>query len=284
MMQASHSAETATHTAKLNATYTATHQSVRAEVLGGLTPASLPRFLASVGNVAEAKQALAGGAEIIDIKDPAHGALGAASDADVMAIIQCVAAQGEQRRLVSATVGDLPLDAGQLVPVCAARAKTGVDIVKVGLIPGAARLACVTALGPLARQHPMIVVLFADREGDRLDELELLLRSLGSNGFLGVMIDTFDKRAGSLTAQWSPATTRGFVSSAHDCELLCGLAGSLSLADIADLAPMGADVLGFRGALCDGFRSEALQSSRVQLVSQAMHTARADLMGAAPHG
>ena len=46
-----------------------------------------PAFLASVTNAAEAETALAGGADIIDCKDPSSGALGALDLAAVREIV-----------------------------------------------------------------------------------------------------------------------------------------------------------------------------------------------------
>ena len=64
-----------------------------------------PRFLASVRDRHEARLAAALGADVIDLKEPRHGALGAVARDEQRAIL---AALGEQRPVVSATVGDLP--------------------------------------------------------------------------------------------------------------------------------------------------------------------------------
>jgi dihydroneopterin aldolase len=62
-------------------------------------------FLASVRDAAEAEMALACGADIIDLKDPSQGALGAVSLDAIASTVRCVAG----RAPVSATIGDLPL-------------------------------------------------------------------------------------------------------------------------------------------------------------------------------
>ena len=66
-----------------------------------------PGLLVSVRSAAEAVAALAGGADVIDVKEPDRGPLGAA-DPDTMAEIVCVVAG---RVLVTAAAGEL-LDIG----------------------------------------------------------------------------------------------------------------------------------------------------------------------------
>src|SRR5437879_2488209 len=62
-----------------------------------------PGLLVSVRSSEEAAAALAGGAHVIDIKEPAHGSLGRADDQTVSAVLACVAG----RRPVSAALGEL---------------------------------------------------------------------------------------------------------------------------------------------------------------------------------
>src|SRR5438067_2429694 len=59
------------------------------------------RLLVSVADAAEARAALAGGADIIDAKEPRHGALGAVAPDVLRAIRNAVAV----RRPVSAALG-----------------------------------------------------------------------------------------------------------------------------------------------------------------------------------
>ena len=66
----------------------------------GRGPDRTPGMLASVTSVAEAEAALAAGADLIDLKEPARGALGAL---DLDTVVAIVAAVGG-RRPVSATV------------------------------------------------------------------------------------------------------------------------------------------------------------------------------------
>ncbi|MBX6320509.1 MAG: hypothetical protein IRY94_01655, partial [Rhodospirillaceae bacterium] len=114
-------------------------------------------FLASVASPAEARIVHDAGADIIDLKAPAAGALGALPAATIRAV---VARLGRQACL-SATVGDLPPQPALLAAAAARTAALGVDFVKVGLFPGGDAEACLAALGAVAAGGVRIVaVLF----------------------------------------------------------------------------------------------------------------------------
>lgn len=203
-------------------------------------------LLASVSDTREALLALAGGADIIDLKDPARGALGAVPAEIQRQVVQLIGG----RRPVSATVGDLPMNPACLTAAVLRTAATGVDLVKIGLYDLPAGMDCVTTLGQTCAQRvPLIAVLFADQQPD----LEWL-PDLAAAGFHGVMLDTADKAAGRLLQHASIETLQAFVQRAHGLGLLTGLAGSLRIEDIPTLLPLAADYLGFRGALCVGRR------------------------------
>src|SRR3954469_22907203 len=71
----------------------------------GLRQVSVPptRLLVSVRSAAEAEAALAGGADIIDVKEPSRGSLGMADET----VIQDVVATVAGRAPVSVALGDL---------------------------------------------------------------------------------------------------------------------------------------------------------------------------------
>jgi uncharacterized protein (UPF0264 family) len=229
-------------------------------------PATAPRFLASVRTAEEACIALAGGADIIDAKEPRAGALGAVPHEVLLAIVAAV----NGARPVSATIGDCPV--GEAAARAYATAETGVDFVKLGLFDVPSR----DAFSALARCAGdgirLIAVMFADLHPDFA-----LIPCLADAGFAGVMLDTAEKGRG-LRAHLADAALVEFLQRARKYQLLAGLAGSLKPADARALLPLAPDVLGFRGALChDGARGEALAPERV--------TAMRNLIGAGanPH-
>jgi len=213
-------------------------------------------LLASVTDVEEARLAAAGGADIIDLKNPAAGALGALPPKTLRAVRTAL-----PTRTLSATIGDLPPYPGPVTEAVRRTAACGVDYVKIGLFPGGDLDATLKALQPLTADCRLIAVLPADY----LIALSLL-ETLAKFGFAGVMLDTADKAKGPLTAIRPPAFLERFVRQAKRLGLMTGLAGSLRLEDIDRLLPLAPDYLGFRGALCDGGRTACLDTRRLQAI------------------
>jgi len=199
-------------------------------------------MLASVNSVAEALLVLSADVDIIDLKQPALGALGALDIAKVKQIV----AEIDGRCPVSATIGDLPMQPDPVFNAVKAMAETGIDYIKVGFFPGDDWHGTVKKLSALTGQnHALIAVLFADTQPD-LGIISLLKEA----GFAGVMLDTMNKQKGSLTQLMANMEIGQFVSQVKARQLVCGLAGSLRLEDIPELMPYQPDYLGFRGALC----------------------------------
>jgi (5-formylfuran-3-yl)methyl phosphate synthase len=206
-------------------------------------------FLASVRDPAEAELAVLAGADVIDLKDPAEGALGAVDRGTSMAIVAAVAG----RRPVSATIGDVPMDPVRVREAVADRVTLGVDYIKIGLFPGGDPRAALAALEPLAQRKALVLVLFADAM-----PRFAAVAAAAAMGARGVMLDTWEKSAGSLRAHLDHQALSAFVADAKAHGLMVGLAGSLTRDDIAPLLALRPDLLGFRGALCQGPRDAAL--------------------------
>lgn len=229
----------------------------------GERDARVTAVLASVASAQEAEIALAAGADLIDFKDPARGALGALAPDVVADGIARIA----RRRPTSATIGDVPMEPAAIEQAVSALAHVGLDYVKVGAFPGNDEDAAFAALARCAqRGRRIVLVLFADRSPD----FGLVTRARAA-GLAGVMLDTADKARGRLTNHVSLPDLERFVALAREAGLMCGLAGSLRLDDIPRLVACAPDYLGFRGALCAGSRSAGLDSARVRAVCTAMH-------------
>jgi uncharacterized protein (UPF0264 family) len=225
------------------------------------------RLLASVRSVSEASIALAGGADIIDAKEPEAGALGRLAPATLAAILRAVDGQCP----VSATIGDMGLAPRPVRAAAEALAASGVDIVKIGLFEGDLA-GTLRALQPFAEKGiRLVAVAFADR---RPDLAELVARC-AEVGFYGIMLDTADKQAGPLTAHVSSPALASFIAAARRTGLFTGLAGSLRLSDVAAVARLSPDYLGFRSALTAGRRADALDLQAVRAVRGALDQASA---------
>jgi len=233
----------------------------------------MTRLLASVRSAAEAALAVAGGADIVDAKEPSAGALGRVEPATLRAIVREVGGC----RPVSATIGDLELAPDVVAAAVEATARDGADIVKIGVFTSDLA-ATWRALGTLAaRGFRLVAVVFADRALDLRDISERCAEA----GFYGVMLDTADKKSGALTAHLDHAALAAFIARAKDLGLVSGLAGSLGIDDIDRLAPLGADYLGFRSALTVGGRSTALDAESLRRVRQALDSKSATAIAGA---
>jgi dihydroneopterin aldolase len=210
----------------------------------------MTRFLASVRCGVEAQAALAAGADIIDLKDPARGAVGALDAGVIAACVTAVAGRAE----VSATVGDLPMEPTTVRSAVLATAATGVDYIKLGVFPDGDARSCLDLLAAETKAVRLILVVFADASPG-FDVVQEAARI----GAAGVMLDTARKDGRSLPDHLPPGRIADFVAAARAQDLLVGLAGSLRARDVPWLLRLEPDLVGFRGALCrDGARGAAL--------------------------
>lgn len=238
----------------------------------------MTRFLASVRDGVEAEMALGAGADIIDLKDPHQGALGALDPGTIEACVRGIAG----RAPVSATIGDLPLQGQPIRDAVLATAASGVDYVKLGLFPGDGE-GSLNLLQAETAQVRLILVLFADALPD-FDAIAAAARI----GAEGVMLDTAGKDSGSLLEHVSLDALARFMAAAKAEGLLVGFAGSLRASHVPELLALEPDLLGFRGALCrGGARSASLDpvacaAIRALIPQMPAHSAPGALAGPRP--
>ena len=231
-------------------------------------------LLASVATLDEVEIAVTNGADIIDLKDPEKGTLGAWVLTDIAQAVRRVAG----RRPVSAAAGDPihPVDQGKrLKEGWTALASSGVDTVKFALgFDGydRHRLAIVAeiAWGPV-RPVAVIAADQARQSGVRLDDPSWL-SALIEVGCRGLMLDTADKTCGRLTDFVSGSVLSAFIIASRGLGLEVGLAGSLGLNDVALINRLAPDIAGFRGALCvRGDRNGRLDPERLWHLREVLH-------------
>ena len=229
----------------------------------------MSKLLASVRSLEEARAVQTAPVDVLDLKEPRQGALGALDIGIVREIVRLFTG----RCALSATVGDLPPNPEIIAKKVTELATAGVDYIKIGFFDSTYFASCTGALQPLAKRHALIGVLFADR----LNDFEGPCRLLGNAGFTGVMLDTADKSGGSVREVADHRRLRQFVRTAHETGLLCGIAGSLKLADIEPLVSLAPapHYLGFRTALCrDGRRNNPICAKAAAEVAEKLRRAR----------
>lgn len=229
--------------------------------------AHAPQLLISVTTIEEAKIALDNGADVIDLKDPSAGALGALPIANIQAIVAYVSAYSSQK-LTSATIGDLPMLPELLVEQVARLAATNVDIVKVGFFEVADYQPCLDALHLIIAQAgvKLIAVLFAEYPYPAG-----LIAAIKQAGFIGVMLDTADKNGLTLIDYYAEQSRDNFAKIVFNHGLQLGLAGSLKLQHIATLKAMQPTYIGFRGGVCEGSqRTRMLNAEKISAIRKTM--------------
>jgi dihydroneopterin aldolase len=215
-------------------------------------------MLASVTGPAEAEVALEAGADIIDLKDPSAGALGALPGEIVRNTVARIAA----RRQTSAVTGDLPMLPDTVRAAAEAMAECGVDYVKVGIFPSEHAREVIAALEETAGRTNVVAVLFADLTPDFA-----LIDACADAGFAGAMLDTARKGGGRLIEHLDLLSLERFIARCHARGLLAGLAGSLEAPDVPRLLPLAPDLLGFRSALCRaGDRKDELDPQTIAVI------------------
>lgn len=224
------------------------------------------RLLVSVRNAEEARAALAGGAEIIDAKEPALGALGPVSVDELRVIIEAV----NGMRPVSAALGDAG-DASSLASAARAAAEVGAMFVKVGFADvreiGAVRERLARVMdGALLPTSPCAVVAVAYADWDEVGGAapSTVLAAAAAEGAMGVLVDTVRKDGAGLFRCLGRAALSSLVREARARSLLVALAGRITVDDLSFAYEAGAEIVGVRGAACEHGREGRVRESRVR--------------------
>jgi len=233
-------------------------------------PTLQPGLLVSVRSSAEAKAALAGGADLIDVKEPSRGSIGRADDAVIAAVLRAVAG----RKPVSAALGDVRDFAGPY-------SRPGLSYWKLGLA-GCARqperfwqtivrsfTSVESETAPLQR---MALVAYADWQRADAPPPGMVLALARAQRCGGIVVDTFCKD-GSTLLDWL-----ALPELARLCELCradgmhVALAGSLTPREIPLLSHLRPTWFAVRGAACrKGERESMIDEERVRELAGIVH-------------
>ena len=224
------------------------------------------KLLVSVVDAGEARTAAAAGADIVDVKNPAEGSLGAPSPAVIASVRAAVPAELP----VSAAIGDMPNLPGTAALAALGAARTGATFVKLGLWGVSTEDDAVGLLRAVRDAVPdAVVVAAAYADAARVAHAplapELLPRVARAAGVGACLVDTAVKDGRGLLQWLSPDTLASLVADAHAAGLEVALAGALSAEDLPVVLDTGADIAGVRSAACgDGRRSAPLDAARVR--------------------
>jgi (5-formylfuran-3-yl)methyl phosphate synthase len=224
------------------------------------------RLLVSVTDADEARVAVDAGVDIVDVKNPAEGALGAPGPGVLGRVREVVPPE----RSLSAAIGDLPNLPGTAALAALGAARSGAAYVKVGLWGTSSTDEAVALLraarDAVAGSATVVAAAYADAErvaGRPLppgDVVEAARRA----GVAGCLLDTAVKDGRGLFEWLAPDALTTLVADGHAAGLEMALAGALRVEDIALVRATGADIAGVRGAACrDGRRSAPLDAERI---------------------
>ncbi|MDM8537364.1 (5-formylfuran-3-yl)methyl phosphate synthase [Desulfobacterales bacterium HSG17] len=215
------------------------------------------QLLISVVNENEAKTASKGGADIIDVKNPHEGALGANFPNVIRRIRQCTPSVLS----VSAAIGDAPDKPGATALAALGASVCNVQYVKVGLYGTKTPQQAEFLLKEVCRavkeyDSGIKIIAAAYADAHRIGALPPMESPSVSSeaGADGCMLDTAVKDGKTLFSHLGEEELRKFVQNCHKQGLVCALAGSLAEADIPRISKIGPDIIGFRSAACIGDR------------------------------
>lgn len=193
--------------------------------------------------------------DIVDVKRPAEGSLGANFPWVIKAIREAVPAD----KPVSATVGDVPYKPGTVAQAALGAVVSGATYIKVGLYgcttPDQATDVMRGVVRAVKDHRPdAFVVASGYADAHRIGSVNpLSLPDIARrSGADAAMLDTAVKDGTRLFDHVPPDVCAEFVGLAHEANLLAALAGSVKAADLGALTRIGTDIVGVRGAVCEG--------------------------------
>jgi len=225
------------------------------------------RLLVSPINAVEAEAAMAGGADILDVKNPREGSLGA----NFPWVIRSVAEVAAGRVPVSATIGDFDFKPGTASLAALGAAFSGADYIKVGLLKIRDRDEAAEMLRPLVRSvkefdanKRLVAAAYSDasRVGS-ISPMELpeVAAECGADV---VMVDTAIKDGKSTFEFMTESEISDFIALGHDLGMEVAIAGTIKFGDLALLKRVDPEIIGVRGAVCGGDRAGEIKEELVR--------------------
>lgn len=213
------------------------------------------KLLISPSDEKEAEEAVLGGADIIDVKNPKEGPLGASFPW----IIKRIRKETPPHIEVSCTLGDVPNLPGTVALAALGAASLGVSYIKVGLHELKTKEEATHIMRNVVKavrdcDSYIKVVATGYADACRVGSVNpLLIPRIAYESECDIaMIDTAVKDGKNLFQFLNAYQLRNFTEEAHGYGLQVALAGSLRKDDLSILRSMGTDIVGLRGAACTG--------------------------------
>jgi hypothetical protein len=216
-------------------------------------------LLISVINREEAINAMNGGTDILDIKNPKEGSLGANFPWVIQSISNEVDTMTKNVE-ISATIGDAPYKPGTMALAALGCTTSGVDYVKVGLFGTSTEAQATEVMKAVSKavkdyNSDVKVVCAGYSDAYRINSVppSAIPNIALASGADIAMLDTGVKDGKSLLEFMSMEQLAEFTAQCHDQGLWAALAGSLKEEHIKKLLPLHPDVIGVRSVVCTSF-------------------------------
>jgi len=234
----------------------------------------MTQLLVSVRSAAECRQAIEAGVDVIDLKEPLRGSLGAPDPEVVREVAEVLAGRCPLSVALGELLGEHNGGAGhgnaawQDLP-------SPVGYAKYGLSGSASdphwSEVWEAAVARLPSSTVPVAVAYVDRGPARCVPWQSVLAEGARLGCGVLLLDTFGKDRGGLRT-WMNDAELLIVREATSAQgLKLALAGSLQLEDLAALSSIRPDLVAVRSAVCEGHRTGSLSPSRLSAVRAALH-------------
>ena len=208
-------------------------------------------LMVSVQNLYEAKQALKGGADIVDVKNLQEALVGSAHPN----VVKEIRDEVPSAHHASVTLGVVPNQIGTVSMAVYAAGILDATSVKVGFMVSEYDVALETLLAAkealIGTQTKLIGSLFADNllyDGGIDPDLMVQLAKEGQcDGFL---IDTLVKDGRNLFDFVPEDRLKEMVLEGKELGMSTALSGHLKMSDLDELSRVNPDIVGVRGAVC----------------------------------
>ncbi len=207
-------------------------------------------LMVSVQDLDEAREAVGGGADIVDVKNLKEMTVGS----NFPPVIREVRAAFPKRIHVSVTLGVAPNQPGTVALAVYGAGALGATSVKVGFVQSdydtALRILKESRRALEGFDTKLIAATFADShlyQGIDPTSVVDLGRESQSDG---ILIDTLVKDGRNLFNFLDEPTLRELVMDAKEAGMSTALSGALQLANLDTLVRINPDIVGVRGAVC----------------------------------
>jgi len=229
------------------------------------------KLLVSPKDIEEAKAVIRGNADIVDVKNPKEGSLGANFPWIIKSIKELVENEKGDGMKISAAIGDFDYKPGTASLAALGAAFAGAEYIKVGLLKIKTKEEAVDLLNGVVKAvkdfaptKKIVSAFYSDYK--RINSISPFeISAIGEAVDIDVaMVDTGIKDGKTTLEFLSEEELKTFVSESKALGLETALAGSLKFEDIPAIKRIKPDIIGVRGMVCGGNREDGVKEELVR--------------------